>query len=907
MPIPNRADPRVSVASAPQPTIPDPLPACRVQRWEWSTLAVIVLVALAFDLFFFNGYFASDDYSYYHAAQAIRTTGGYRTTPGLGSSRLTMVGWLIAVGCVLPDSVQLAAASMIAWHAALIVLTWAVARRLFDARVALLSAWLAGSVGLFVSYSTCMLPDIPLAVAWLASFLVFHRGVASATAGRNAAASAWLALSGLAIGVGYMAKEASLLLGPLYFCYWLATARRTSLRAAILRGAAFAGAIAAVLVFETVALRALSGAELTRMAWTVTELTPIVQRSVDKYGTDPFERLAWVAARLGSDVFPPGLLWAIPAAAALYPIVCRRHWAFYALPVWAFAYFVWGSMNLTTYAPPSIQARYFIPVLPFALIVLCAVAVRVADGLAVVGRAMRVGRIAHAAGVTLAVAYPLVGLEGPDRTAGKLYRADIVGATARALRSARQQGSDLIVTGPDLSPRVAPVLLRGQPSHDVVALRSLSEELTDIPFVEARRLGERPDEAPPVQAGSSDAFLMDGRRWAYVAIESGRADPLLDLSEGLHDLLAGPLWDLSGADRDGVALAGFDLRVESVAPHRMEKRRSDLFLWSWLSRLPTLEQQRRADGRAVALFQMATAALPYRAAGVRSVPTRSKSWRGGSGVTLADASTGALRCEADLAADAYSWLRATQSGTVSADAGQWALLRVDCDLSDGIDAELVADPIDASGVSLDGHRARERLRSGSSALWMLVPDGAVAVRPLLKLRGRGTALLQSVSIALFSDCEWTDLTSRVQRFTVGGRGAELVEKVAGAGLRIESSLPGDQYVWVAPPRRTREPLLTLLPGRGYDFFMDVWLEDQPYVQLVMQFLDPDDRTSTLGERRIPLSPGLKRLTIRTGDRPLNAYMTFKFFGRGALGVGQLRVASVPLSDGMVRSPAEPGE
>ena len=53
----------------------------------------IVIFSCAIDLFFYSGYYASDDTRYLQPAWEILSAGGYRNEPGLAQARLTIVGW----------------------------------------------------------------------------------------------------------------------------------------------------------------------------------------------------------------------------------------------------------------------------------------------------------------------------------------------------------------------------------------------------------------------------------------------------------------------------------------------------------------------------------------------------------------------------------------------------------------------------------------------------------------------------------------------------------------------------------------------------------------------------------------------------------------------------------------------
>lgn len=430
----------------------------------WNVRRLVILLALVvsltLDLFFFTGFYGSDDISYFGYAINLLRDGGFTVTPSNG--RLTVLGWNTLVILLAGWNGQAVAASYVLFHQLLNLSTYVLARRLFGDRVALVALFGTVTMPLLIVFSTCILPDLPMACCFVLALHAFLRGLDARSSDRGGSACRWLLLAGIAVGFGYMAKETSLILLPFFLGLWISQEWRSPRKAAVLRGAMFAIGFFGVMTVETAALSWINGGFHLRMTWAVEEMDSGDRNHIAKHGTDPVKRLHSVHGYLNDYFMVQESKPVVIACFIVYPFLYRRQWAVYALGLWAFVYLTWGSMRVSEYFPPSIQARYFIPVVPLAMIVSAAVLVRIYDAVRSLAVRAGGGLAVQFAAVFLLGAYAVLGLRGPDQVAGKLYGGDDVTNTVMAVRRALDEDDRPVVLGPVVSERTYRLLQRGQ-------------------------------------------------------------------------------------------------------------------------------------------------------------------------------------------------------------------------------------------------------------------------------------------------------------------------------------------------------------------------------------------------------------------------------------------------------------
>ncbi len=404
---------------------------------------ICLLLSTTIDLFFYTGFYASDDVSYLLPAKRLLETGRIGI-PDLGGSRLLLVLWNAGVGALTGFSIPLIAGSYVVFHQLANWLTYRLGRDLFDARVGLLAMYLVALLPLAITHSTMILPDLPLTVFMLLSLLACLRARRLCSEGKSGTA-AWF-LTGLCSGLGYLAKEPALLLAPFYGVAWLVSFRRP-LRRWALDGAALATGFLTVMAVELAAWSALTGEAYVRMESAVAD-APALSPADYRFGYYPLERLATVGRELRYWSIKTRFdLWLL-LAAAVYPFVRGRRLLPWSLAMWFFAYHTWGSSRLSAYDPPSLQARYFTPVLVLLFIPFAFLALKLLRGLPRLlgGRA----RPLQAVLLALLLIHPWLGLRVADRMAGKSYDADVVGNALRAIEAieaVEASGPPIVLSG----------------------------------------------------------------------------------------------------------------------------------------------------------------------------------------------------------------------------------------------------------------------------------------------------------------------------------------------------------------------------------------------------------------------------------------------------------------------------
>lgn len=446
-----------------------------VRAMPWVLLSLVILTIVV-DLFFFTGFYSSDDIEYFSSARQWWLHGRYAEDTALdfvAAQRMVMVGWLRLMIGVLGPHPQSLAATFVVFHLALILLTYALSKRIFDWKVGLVAAYFTALTPPFILYSTTILPDIPLACFFVLSLYAFLRAYDKASG--QAPSPWWMLLCGLAVGWSYEAKESGLILLPFYFFLWLAMSRGRRISTVFGFGVLFLLGVAIVFVYDFVALSYLYHRSLMRLSWTVQELDPAIRQHIGRYGLNPLDRLGWAKRRINEFAYfiPWWGKWCLVAALASYPFIRRTRWPIFAMFSWLFVYHTWGSMRWTEYFPPSIQARYYVCVLPFAIIMLAFVLCRIGEQIRRIRYAKLQRGISWAA-IAFLVILPLPGLRVADEKAGKAYRSATIANAAEAISFARKQLSLPIAVSAYIQHRMC-YLYQDSHSNDLLQATQIDE------------------------------------------------------------------------------------------------------------------------------------------------------------------------------------------------------------------------------------------------------------------------------------------------------------------------------------------------------------------------------------------------------------------------------------------------
>ncbi len=423
-----------------------------------AALAAILAGSVIVDLLFFTGFIASDDVLYMTAARTLAQTGSLWPDPAAHEARLLMIGWCALVGGWVKDDVQAVAASFVLFHQLLNVLTFALARRLGGAAVGLLAAGLSATSPLLVVFSTTILPDIPMAVCFVAAFVAFRSAYVDGPGRKRA--RLLVGLAGGSLGLAYLAKESGLVPVPFFLALAFVYERWSrgvggGTTGALSRVASFLAGLGLVLALEAVMLRALTGSWLFRLG-SLLERGGEVPPSLAALG----QRAMTLARMIGGPAAAAVVLLIVGAAIAQK---ARRSGlrATLLFPAWYLAYYTLGSARLTSYSSPSLQVRYLIPCVPFLL---AAAALGVGGAYAwalerVRKRHPRPERLMHVAGAILLAALTAVQLVVCDREAGQVYGAPLVSQSLRALRFSHPSGPRPLVLSETLSVQLFPLFL----------------------------------------------------------------------------------------------------------------------------------------------------------------------------------------------------------------------------------------------------------------------------------------------------------------------------------------------------------------------------------------------------------------------------------------------------------------
>ncbi len=446
----------------------------------WCWLGLLVALSTLTDLFFFTGFYCSDDLEYLSGARLIMERSSLGSSPTLGQKRLTLVLWNLLVASLLGYRVQVIAASYVLFHQLAVVLTGLLARRLFDRTVGLVAACTVAFFPALTVFSSQILPDIPLACYVLLSLMGFLWGCDLRRAGRRTLA--WLAMfgAGAAAGLAYLTKESGLLLVPFFFVLWLLVEVRAERRKALVTGSGFAVGLLVTLVGEFALLSVLTGRPFFRLGWTMgtSEITPWIVRKVESR-LAPSARWRWMMQETDPTLYPTVLKLGFAGSLLIYPFL-RGRWRLtvFGLALWLFAYTTWGTMNFSRYLPPTIQARYYIPVVPLAAIMYAAVLVWL---LRLLARVVPVRWRAGPARVlgTVAVLLPLLpGLRGMDLFAGNSYWSHAVANVNQAVAAAYHESSRPVFASWALESRLDE-MLHGQPRPYLHRASTVTEEALD--------------------------------------------------------------------------------------------------------------------------------------------------------------------------------------------------------------------------------------------------------------------------------------------------------------------------------------------------------------------------------------------------------------------------------------------
>jgi hypothetical protein len=355
-------------------------------RADRRSVLWLALLAWLLNLYFYSGFFASDDYEYLGGIIHLAT--GRPIDPSLIAQMRLMVIGPAAIVYGLFGSIPLTILSYTLYHPILVGLTYALGVLAFDSRSAVLGALLVALSPVFYVYGGAVLPDNTLSV-WLAALLVFTiwTRVRAGELSPRGELLQWLCV-GTFTGLAYSAKEPGIVVAVPLAIGILCMRLRDGARWRALAGAlAYGVGVLLFMLFEALILRTLTGSWIVRLLSGVgsAESMHALEQRVRVQGLWPLDRLRFWYQHSGEflgyglPVFLFAQLGAWPLLRARGALPDQRRYVPFLLGfwLWLFAYLSFGTTNFTHYLPPPLQhPRYFSVCLVPALLITAAVARR---------------------------------------------------------------------------------------------------------------------------------------------------------------------------------------------------------------------------------------------------------------------------------------------------------------------------------------------------------------------------------------------------------------------------------------------------------------------------------------------------------------------------------------------------
>jgi hypothetical protein len=360
-------------------------------RSHARAVGCLALLAWLLNLYFYSGYYASDDMDYLTGIQRLAEQRPINPTD-IAEMRLLLIAPAAFVYRLF-GSTALTILSYTLYHPLLVVLAYALGCVAFNPRAALLGAALVAVSPVYYVYGGAILPDNCLSF-WLAVVLLSALWtLVKAQAGRLSRPrelACWLAVGGVT-GLAYSAKEPGIVVAvPLALTILISRLRAGARWGALQSAVAYGLGVIGFMILETLLLRVLSGTWVVRLLGGVgnPENVALLRQRVEWQGLLPLDRLLFWYSR--SREYHGAVLWvALLANLVAWPLLGpsahqpneRRF-----LPVllgfwlWLFLYLSFGTTNFSHYLPPPLQhPRYFGVCLVPAYLITAAVFVRLTE------------------------------------------------------------------------------------------------------------------------------------------------------------------------------------------------------------------------------------------------------------------------------------------------------------------------------------------------------------------------------------------------------------------------------------------------------------------------------------------------------------------------------------------------
>ncbi len=334
--------------------------------------SAIAMLAFVIAWFYYTGLYCSDDTRYLIGAIRI-ALGEDISTTSLAERRVALL-MPAAVMYALTRSIDLAIVIYALFYIGLGLVAYALARRFFNVRGAVLAALLAMVQPALFFYSGALMPDIASAFFLAVALYFLCRWLAAeAESGRGLWFAAAAAVS---IAVAFTLKESSAIVVLIPAALVAVGLARKRVAVPLSAAAVMVGGFAAVLLLEALLFRFAAGHWYSSVASLFAPHD--FGRYVEVQGRTPLARLKTLWVVLGPHAAMLFLLAGVALVQLLWQCLKRKlscqdaaAWLTIAgFWAWSAFYFTFGTASLTEYAPPVMQQRYYAPcIVPAALLV----------------------------------------------------------------------------------------------------------------------------------------------------------------------------------------------------------------------------------------------------------------------------------------------------------------------------------------------------------------------------------------------------------------------------------------------------------------------------------------------------------------------------------------------------------
>ncbi len=405
-------------------------------------------MALSIDLYFYTGYYGSDDKSYVLFANEIAKGNFPLETEELGEF-ITSDGQTVDFGVLrfaytLPLSLMyfLSGGSLFAitflnilLHIGILLLTFKLGELVDGVKVGLFAAFIVAVSPVFYLYSGMILPDNS-EVFWLFlsiyMILKVRKSIAQGLNENSFKLIKTLFLSGLFLGLSYSAKLSALIMLVPLGIFLLTLPNKLFSKTTVKYVLTFAAGFAIVVIIETIIIYILFDDLIVRYQ-IIAGFKDHYLRRASQQGSTVLERYRRMWQIFGLH-FSQYILYFALFTVLWFPFTVRKNNFLWFVLVWGILYKTFGTTNFSDYAPPVIQVRYFAFSVPLIGIITGMIFRRIyliIRDISGYKNEVKLVMLVLIAGIFTAFAY--LNVRGNLSYAGKLYRAPLIQSSDNAI------------------------------------------------------------------------------------------------------------------------------------------------------------------------------------------------------------------------------------------------------------------------------------------------------------------------------------------------------------------------------------------------------------------------------------------------------------------------------------------